>query len=289
MSLISFIADAGEKLLGTAAATPAPTTGGGAPDLAQLNATAGAAIAKYVASQDLSAQNLNITYDGASKTVTVTGVAPDQATKEKIVLCCGNVHSVAKVNDQLTVAQNAAAASTLYEVKAGDSLSKIAKSVMAMRMPIRKFSMRINRCSPTRTKFTRDSNFASPPGLEDKPMGILDILKQYSNPGTTPSGDVVGHFDSVAQQASPQDLGSGIAAALRSDATPAFGQAIGSLFGQSNPNQKAGVLNEILQTLGPAGLATAGGGILGRILGTGAAGPTTSITPTQAAQVSPSD
>jgi len=120
-------------------------------------------------------------------------------------------------------------------------------------------------------------------------MGILDILKQYSNPGTTPSGDVVGHFDSVAQQASPQDLGSGIAAALRSDATPAFGQTLGNLFAQSNPNQKAGVLNEILQTLGPAGLATAGGGVLGRILGTGAAGPTTSITPTQAAQVSPSD
>jgi hypothetical protein len=46
-------------------------------------------------------------------------------------------------------------------------------------------------------------------------MGILDILKQYSNPGRTPAGDVVGHFDSVAQQASPQDLGSGIAAALR--------------------------------------------------------------------------
>jgi hypothetical protein len=120
-------------------------------------------------------------------------------------------------------------------------------------------------------------------------MGILDILKQYSNPGTTPAGDVAGHFDSVAQQASPQDLGSGIAAALRSDATPPFGQVIGSLFGQSSPNQKADVLNEILKALGPAGLATAGGGILGRVLGAGAAGPTTSITPTQAAQVSPSD
>ncbi|HXC09611.1 MAG TPA: BON domain-containing protein, partial [Steroidobacteraceae bacterium] len=111
MSLISFIADAGEKLLGTATATAAPPAGGAAPDVAQLNAAAGAAIAKYVASQNLTAQNLNITYDGASKTVTVTGVAPDQATKEKIVLCCGNVHSVAKVNDQLTVAQNPAAAS----------------------------------------------------------------------------------------------------------------------------------------------------------------------------------
>jgi nucleoid-associated protein YgaU len=128
MSLVSFIADAGEKLLGTATVTPSPPAGGAAPNVAQANATAGAAIAKYVASQNLSAQNLTITYDGASKTVTVAGVAPDQATKEKIVLCCGNVHSVAKVNDQMTVAQ-AAAASTLYEVKAGDSLSKIAKSV----------------------------------------------------------------------------------------------------------------------------------------------------------------
>jgi hypothetical protein len=120
-------------------------------------------------------------------------------------------------------------------------------------------------------------------------MGVLDILKQYANPGTLPAGDVAGHFDSVAQQASTQDLGSGIAAALRSDATPSIGQTVGSLFGQSNPNQKAGVLNEILQTLGPAGFAGAGGGILGRILGTGAAGPTAPITPAQAAQVSPSD
>jgi len=118
MSLISFIADAGEKLLGATPSVPTAPTSGGAPNPAQLNATAGEAIAKYVASQNLSAQNLNITYDGASKTVTVKGV-----------LCCGNVHSVAKVDDQLTVAQGAAAASTMYEVKAGDSLSKIAKSV----------------------------------------------------------------------------------------------------------------------------------------------------------------
>ena len=126
MSLISFIADAGEKLLGATPSGPAP---GALPNVAQLNATAGAAIAKYVASQNLSAQNLNITYDGASKTVTVKGIAPDQATKEKIVLCCGNVKSVAGVDDQLTVAPGAVPASTMYEVKAGDSLSKIAKSV----------------------------------------------------------------------------------------------------------------------------------------------------------------
>ena len=107
----------------------APTEGGAGPNVANLNATAGAAIAKYVASQGLRAQYLTISYDGASKTLTVKGIAPDQATKEKIVLCCGNVHSVAKVDDQLTVAQGGTPASTLYEVKAGDTLSKIAKSV----------------------------------------------------------------------------------------------------------------------------------------------------------------
>jgi nucleoid-associated protein YgaU len=131
MSLISFIADAGEKLLAsTPPVTPTPASAQSA-SVADLNATAGAAIAKYIASQNLSAQNLNVVYDGASKTVTVTGVAADQATKEKIVLCCGNVHSVAKVNDQLTVAQTSSPAATLYEVKAGDTLSKIAKTVYA--------------------------------------------------------------------------------------------------------------------------------------------------------------
>jgi hypothetical protein len=120
-------------------------------------------------------------------------------------------------------------------------------------------------------------------------MGIWDILKQYAEPGAKPSGDVFGHFDSVAQQATPKQLGGGIAAALRSDATPGLGQVLGTLFGQSNPAQKAGLLTEIMHTLGPAATATAGGGILARILGGSAPGSSTPITPAQAAQVSPSD
>jgi nucleoid-associated protein YgaU len=128
MSLISFIEQAGEKLLGTTTSSTAAASA--APNVAQLNDTAGAAITKYVAGQNLGATNLSISYDGATKTATVKGEAPDQATKEKIVLCCGNVHSVARVDDQLTVAAGATTApSTMYEVKAGDSLSKIAKAV----------------------------------------------------------------------------------------------------------------------------------------------------------------
>lgn len=118
-------------------------------------------------------------------------------------------------------------------------------------------------------------------------MGILDILKQYSG-STPPSGDVFGHFDTVAQNANHEDLGGGIAAALRSNSGN-LSQTIGNLFGQSNPEQKAGVLNEIMQALGPAGLATAGGGILGRILGTGSQVSPAPVTATQAAQVSPAD
>ena len=129
MSLISFIREAGEKLFKSAQASPAPAqaagpTGG---DVAKMNETAAQAIEKYIGSQGLKADSLDVKYDGASQTVTVSGVAPDQATKEKIVLCCGNVAAVAKVNDMLTVAAPSEAASTYREVKSGDTLSKIAK------------------------------------------------------------------------------------------------------------------------------------------------------------------
>ena len=125
MSLISFIQEAGEKLFSHPKAAPAATPA--APDVDALNASAGQAIEKYIASQGLKADGLDVKYDGASQTVTVSGVAPDQPTKEKIVLCCGNVAAVAKVNDMLTVAADSGPESTYREVKSGDTLSKIAK------------------------------------------------------------------------------------------------------------------------------------------------------------------
>jgi hypothetical protein len=120
-------------------------------------------------------------------------------------------------------------------------------------------------------------------------MGLLDILNQYTNP-SAPPGNVMEHFDQVAQQAPPQDLGRGIAAALRSDATPAFGQTVGNLFGQSNPQQQAGVLNQLIQSIGPGALTGVAGGILGRILGGGSSSSSVpTVTPAQASQLSPSD
>ena len=119
-------------------------------------------------------------------------------------------------------------------------------------------------------------------------MGILDILQQYADPSRVQPERVQEHFDQVAQQASPQDLGNGVAAAFRSDATPPFGQMIGDLFGRSNPEQRAGILNQLVQVLGSGALGTVAGGVLGRVLGgTGNAAPT--VTPQQAQQISPAD
>lgn len=126
MGILSFIKEAGEKLFGavTPSAEAAPAA---APvDVAALNQKAGEAIAAYIRSQGLDADNLDVQYDGASHTVTVSGQAPDQATKEKILVAAGNVQHVDKVDDQLTV-PNAEPESQYYTVVSGDNLWKIAE------------------------------------------------------------------------------------------------------------------------------------------------------------------
>lgn len=124
-------------------------------------------------------------------------------------------------------------------------------------------------------------------------MGILDILQQYADPSRAPTDRVDQHFDQVAQQTSPQQLGPAVAAAFRSEQTPPFGQMVGDLFGRSDPQQRAGILNQLVQVLGSGALSSVAGGVLGRVLGNsasaGSSGPAPTITPEQASQVSPAD
>lgn len=121
-------------------------------------------------------------------------------------------------------------------------------------------------------------------------MGLLDILKQYADPNNLQPDRVNAHFDEVAQQSNPNDLGGALASAFRSDATPPFGQIVGNLFGNSNPQQRAGILNQIIQSVGAGGLASVAGGVLGQVLGNaGASGAAPTITPEQASQISPAD
>ena len=130
MSLVSFIKEAGEKLFGKGEARPAQEAAAAAPtpqNVAELSAKAGAAIAEYIRSQGLQVEGLDVSYDAPSTTVTVSGVAADQATREKVVLCCGNVQSVSAVNDLMTVKQAAEPQAQWYTVAKGDNLSKIAR------------------------------------------------------------------------------------------------------------------------------------------------------------------
>ena len=130
MGLIDFVRDAGEKLFGRGKAQAAMKDADANPaDQAKVqaaNAAAGDAILDYIKSQNLSATGLTVTFDGGTATTTVYGVAPDQATREKIVLAAGNVAGVAQVKDMMSVDQSGPEAQ-YYTVKSGDTLSKIAK------------------------------------------------------------------------------------------------------------------------------------------------------------------
>lgn len=120
-------------------------------------------------------------------------------------------------------------------------------------------------------------------------MGLMDILKQYTDPNPANAATSTAHFDEVAQSASPQMVGNGVAAAFKSDQTPPFPNMVGQLFGQSNGQQQAGVLNQLLGSVNPSMLSGLAGGVLGRILGgAGAAGSTPpTVTPAQASQLTP--
>src|SRR5262249_15124331 len=93
--------------------------------------------------------------------------------------------------------------------------------------------------------------------------------------------DVHAAYDQAAKTVSQDTLADGLAHAFNSDQTPPFEQMVAGLFSQSNPDQKAGVLNQILATLGPAAVSQIVGGQAGQVLSGG------SVTPQQAQQISP--
>ena len=129
MGLMSFIKEAGEKLFGVGEAKAAQAAVESAPspeNIAKLNEAAGKAIEDYVVAMKLDVAGLDVQFDGTTSTATVSGTVADQATKEKVLLCCGNVANVSGVNDMLTV-ETPQPESRWHTVVKGDNLSKIAK------------------------------------------------------------------------------------------------------------------------------------------------------------------
>jgi nucleoid-associated protein YgaU len=125
MGLIDFVKDAGAKLLGRDTQA----------DRDEENRQAAAALTRVVTEMGMKVQGLGVTYNEG--VATVRGTTPSQEDREKVVLLIGNTHGVSQVDDQLQVEKPEPQA-TLYTVKSGDSLSKIAKTHYgdAMKYPV---------------------------------------------------------------------------------------------------------------------------------------------------------
>lgn len=111
-------------------------------------------------------------------------------------------------------------------------------------------------------------------------MGLLDMLAQAVSGGNSSQ-----QFDQIAQTAPTDLLAKGLAAAFGSNQTPAIGNMAGQLFGQSNSGQQAGMLNQLINALGPTVMAGLAGGVLGKVMSPGQ----TQITPAQASQLTPKE
>lgn len=130
MGMLSFIKDAGQKLFGIGEAKAAAEEVNSQPNpenVQRMSDAASTAIKNYINTMNLGITDLNITFNASIAEVTVSGTVKDQATKEKVLLCCGNVEGVAHVIDHLTVA-DPSDESQFYTVKSGDNLSKISKA-----------------------------------------------------------------------------------------------------------------------------------------------------------------
>ncbi len=112
MSLLSFVKEAGEKLLDL---------------LTPGNANASEQLKDHISKVGLGNPNVQATVDGDK--VTVTGEVGSQEEKEKILLAVGNIAGVGSVDDQITVTGPVAKAAVFVTVVKGDTLSAISLRV----------------------------------------------------------------------------------------------------------------------------------------------------------------
>jgi len=111
---------------------------------------------------------------------------------------------------------------------------------------------------------------------------FLNVIQQYSGASaSSPPPNTQQDFSKVAQAAPQSHLAGGLAEAFRSDQTPPFSQMIGNLFSQSNGQQRAGILTQLLSSSGVNPLSALGDRFSGFLK------PGSQVTPQQAEQIPP--
>ncbi|MGB3605923.1 MAG: peptidoglycan-binding protein LysM [Psychroserpens sp.] len=131
MGLFSFIKNTGAKVFGIGKskeeeASAAKAKAQKAADTEELRLEEAAArnLEETIVDLQLKVEGLNIHID--DDLAKVSGLAYDQATKEKVVLVVGNTEGIATVDDQMTV-EHVEPEAQFHTVKSGDTLGKIAK------------------------------------------------------------------------------------------------------------------------------------------------------------------
>ena len=138
MGVFSFIKDAGAKVFGigkTTAEEAAEASVDAAAAKLRREEAAASRLEETVSDLQLQVEGLNISI--ADDAATISGMAYDQATKEKVVLVVGNSNGIATVDDQMTV-EHAEPEAQFHTVVSGDTLGKIAKNYYsnAMKYPV---------------------------------------------------------------------------------------------------------------------------------------------------------
>ncbi|MBC3759811.1 peptidoglycan-binding protein LysM [Hyunsoonleella sp. SJ7] len=134
MGLFSFIKNAGAKVFGIGKTDAEEAAEAAAKEL-KMEQLAAQKLEETINDLQLQVENLNVFID--DETATVSGMAYDQATKEKVVLVVGNSNGIAMVDDQMTV-ENVEPEAQFHTVVSGDTLGKIAKKYYgnAMKYPV---------------------------------------------------------------------------------------------------------------------------------------------------------
>lgn len=109
MGIFSFVSDAGDKLSGK--------TNDSAEKAEKLK--------NVIETSGFEVENFDAKFDDS--TVTLTGVAKNNETREKVVVTAGNTFGVSSVDDQMELKEEDTNKSQMHTVVSGDSLGKIAK------------------------------------------------------------------------------------------------------------------------------------------------------------------